>query len=101
MCGDKIKPHILVAIDGQVTPLGALQPLDGAIARELAEHLDQALSGLESRQAHVLRVRYGIGTGDDHTLADLGRELGVSRERVRQIETEALGKLAAGLMAEH
>lgn len=71
----------------------ALQPLDGAIARELAEHLDQALSGLESREAYVLRVRYGIGTGDDHTLADLGRELGVSRERVRQIEADALEHL--------
>ncbi len=71
----------------------ALQPLDGAIALELAETLDQALSGLESREAYVLRVRYGIGTGDDHTLADLGRELGVSRERVRQIEAAALEHL--------
>lgn len=41
----------------------------------------------------MLRVRYGIGTGDDHTLEDVGRELGVSREYVRRIEAQALDHL--------
>jgi RNA polymerase primary sigma factor len=95
---DAISMHL--PIGGSETTLedfiadeAALHPLDGAIARELAEHLGQALSGLESRESYVLRVRYGIGTGDDRTLADLGRELGVSRERVRQIEADALDEL--------
>ena len=101
---DVISMHVPVGsetrLEDFIADKAALQPLDGAIARELAEHLDQALSGLESRQAYVLRVRYGIGTGDDHTLADLGRELGVSRERVRQIEVAALEHLRKSAHAE-
>ena len=63
------------------------------MSQELAEGVQHALAKLDSREAYVLRVRYDIGTGDDHTLADLGRELGVSRERVRQIEAAALEHL--------
>jgi RNA polymerase primary sigma factor len=71
----------------------ALQPLDAVMSRELEDHVEHALEGLDSREAYVLRVRFGIGTGDDHTLADLSRQLGVSRERVRQIEANALEHL--------
>jgi RNA polymerase primary sigma factor len=102
---DAISMHLPVGgsettLEDFIADEAALQPEGGAIARELAEHLDQALSGLESREAYVLRVRYGIGTGDDHTLADLGRELGVSRERVRQIEADALEHLRKPTHAE-
>ena len=41
----------------------------------------------------MLRMRFGIGTGEDHTLTDVAGELGISRERVRQIETQALEQL--------
>jgi len=71
----------------------AIQPVDAVMSRELAERVEHALSGLASREAYVLRERYGIGTGDDHTLAQVGRALGVSRERVRQIEAGALEQL--------
>ncbi|MCI0428947.1 MAG: sigma-70 family RNA polymerase sigma factor, partial [Rhodospirillales bacterium] len=72
----------------------ALQPLDVVMNKELAERVRHALERLDSREAYVVRRRYGIGTGDDHTrLADLGRELGVSEERVRQIEANALEHL--------
>ena len=70
-----------------------LQPLEAVMSQELADGVRHALAGLEPREAYVLRMRYGIGTGDEHTLADLARELGVSRERVRQIQARALEQL--------
>ena len=78
----------------------AVQPLDAAMRRELADRVEQALAGLKPREAHVLRVRYGIGSGDDHTRAELARELGVSDERVRQIEAAALKQLRTPARAE-
>jgi len=70
-----------------------LQPIEAVMRQELADGVRHALAGLEPREAYVLRMRYGIGTGEDHTLTDLARELGVSRERVRQIEDQALEQL--------
>ena len=102
---DAISMHVPVG-DGETTledfiaDEGAIQPIDVVTSRELAERVEHALSGLESREAYVLRARYGIGTGDDHTLADLSLELGVSRERVRQIEAEALEYLRRSAQAE-
>ena len=71
----------------------ALQPLDGVVSRELAKYVGHALAKLDAREASVLRGRYGIGTSDDHTLKDMGLELGVSKERVRQIQNKALERL--------
>ena len=67
--------------------------LEIASARELEKELQRALSVLDPRGARVLCARYGIGVAAERTLADLGRELGVSRERVRQIEVAALQRL--------
>lgn len=55
------------------------------------------LENLDTREATVLRMRFGLGDSESHTLKEIGSELGLTRERVRQIETEALGKLADGL----
>ena len=57
----------------------------------------QRLETMDQREATVLRMRFGIGGGEPHTLKEIGEKLGLTRERVRQIETEALGKLAEGL----
>ena len=57
----------------------------------------ELLEALESREATVLRMRFGLGMPQSHTLKEIGTELGLTRERVRQIETEALAKLADGL----
>ena len=77
----------VVADESQVTPEDAL------IARSEKESLEKALNTLSSREALVIKLRYGLADGTEHTLAEIARQLGLSRERVRQIEEEALRKL--------
>ncbi|MDZ4818576.1 MAG: RNA polymerase sigma factor RpoD/SigA [Planctomycetota bacterium] len=57
------------------------------------------MGSMDSREATVLRMRFGLDDHEPRTLKEIGESLGLTRERVRQIETEALGKLAAGLDA--
>lgn len=57
----------------------------------------ELLEGLDVREATILRMRFGLADTQAHTLKEIGTELGLTRERVRQIETEALAKLADGL----
>ena len=59
----------------------------------LSEELQQALDVLTPRERAVITLRYGIGDGQSHTLLDIGKALGISRERVRQLEVKALQKL--------
>jgi RNA polymerase primary sigma factor len=51
---------------------------------------------LTSKEEKVLRMRFGIGGYREHTLADVGVHFGLTRERIRQIEVKALGKLSRG-----
>jgi RNA polymerase primary sigma factor len=62
-------------------------------ANDLAERLASAIDELHPRERQVLRLRFGLDRHEERTLGEISSELGVSRERVRQIETEALGKL--------
>ncbi len=55
--------------------------------------LDDILRGFPSREAHILPLRYGLADGKMHTFEDVGSKLGVTRERVRQIEPRALRRL--------
>jgi RNA polymerase primary sigma factor len=59
----------------------------------LNEELQQALTLLTPRECMVITLRYGIGDGQSHTLLEIGKALGVSRERVRQLEARALKKI--------
>ena len=58
------------------------------------------LAGMDVREATVLRMRFGLDDNDPHTLKEIGEFLGLTRERVRQIEAEVLGRLAEGLEEE-
>ncbi len=69
------------------------QPISYVIEENLKEKIEEVLSTLTEREEKVLRMRFGIGDGHDHTLEEVGRVLGVTRERVRQIEAKALRKL--------
>jgi RNA polymerase primary sigma factor len=65
----------------------------GAEQRELSERLAAALDSLDSRERRVLRMRFGLEKSDEQTLAEVAAVMGVSRERIRQIEQAALAKL--------
>ncbi len=71
----------------------AESPEDELVRRNLAEHLERALAPLDSREKEVLRLRFGLTNSQEHTLAEIARRLGLSRERVRQIEQRAMLKL--------
>jgi RNA polymerase primary sigma factor len=66
---------------------------DVAMQRELSEKIRNRLKNLPWKQKTVIKERFGIHDGRDHTLEEIGRQLGISRERVRQIQDKALEKL--------
>ena len=70
-----------------------LSPVEAAIEAELTSYVQSCLKALNPREAYILRARFGLDTGEVRTLEDIGRELKLSRERVRQIEGRALEKL--------
>ena len=68
-------------------------PDEATISDNLKETMSELLSSLSPREAKVLRMRFGIDMNTDHTLEDVGKQFGVTRERIRQIEAKALRKL--------
>jgi RNA polymerase primary sigma factor len=68
-------------------------PTQRAEQHLLRENLEEMLSTLSPREVRVLRLRFGLQDGETHTLKEVGRKLGVTRERIRQIERKALRKL--------
>ena len=68
-------------------------PAESAAMEGLRESTQNMLSGLTSREAKVLRMRFGIDMNTDHTLEEVGKQFDVTRERIRQIEAKALRKL--------
>lgn len=90
---------IPIGEDEDIT-LGELVPYEGersvediATQQLLRERLEDVLQTLTSREQKVLRLRFGLDDGRERTLEQIGQEFGVTRERVRQIETKALRKL--------
>ncbi len=71
----------------------ASAPDEGCLASNLSTEVRRALAGLSPREERVLRLRFGIGDDTPRTLEEIGRVFGVTRERIRQIEAKALGKL--------
>jgi RNA polymerase primary sigma factor len=74
--------------DDEIVP-----PDEAATYNLLREHLREVLNGLPPREVRILQLRYGLLDGQAYTLEEVGRKVGVTRERVRQIETQALNRL--------
>lgn len=68
-------------------------PDETATYNLLREHLSEVLNGLPPREVRILQLRYGLLDGQAYTLEEVGRKMGVTRERVRQIEAQALSRL--------
>jgi RNA polymerase primary sigma factor len=68
-------------------------PDETATYNLLREHLETVLNGLPPREVRILQLRYGLLDGQAYTLEEVGRKMGVTRERVRQIEAQALSRL--------
>jgi len=85
---------------GEETSLGYLiedeespSPFDVMETKELREMAEKILSDLPPREAEILRLRFGIGGHEEHTLEEIGRKFGISRERVRQLEKKGINRL--------
>jgi len=72
---------------------GALAPADAASHQLLKEQVEGVLNSLNPRERRVLQLRFGLDGGRSRTLEEVGREFGVTRERIRQIEAKALRRL--------
>jgi RNA polymerase primary sigma factor len=72
---------------------GAVSPVEAVIGINLSSQTQEVLESLTERETKVLKLRFGIGDGRDHTLEEVGQQFEVTRERIRQIEAKALRKL--------
>jgi RNA polymerase primary sigma factor len=85
--------------DGDDFNLGCLisaeadSPEENSMQRDAAEHLEAVLQVLKPREQEIIRKRFGMDDDTDHTLQQLADRFGVSRERIRQIQNQALDKL--------
>lgn len=87
--GEEEDSHLGDFIEDETTP----PPADAAAQRLLSEQLNEVLDTLTSREAQVLRLRFGLIDGRARTLEEVGKEFRITRERIRQIEAKALRKL--------
>jgi len=72
-------------------------PEDELLETDVLRHVREQMADMDEREATVLRLRFGLGGIEPHTLKEIGEKLSLTRERVRQIETEALKRLADSL----
>jgi RNA polymerase primary sigma factor len=71
----------------------AISPLDAVSDQLLREQVERVLDSLDGREQRVIRLRFGLDDGRTRTLEEVGHEFGLTRERIRQIESHALRKL--------
>jgi RNA polymerase primary sigma factor len=87
--GEEEDSHLGDFIEDKV----AVSPSDAIISRNLKEHTASVLKTLSDREEKILKMRFGLEDGSEHTLEEVGRTFAVTRERIRQIEAKALHKL--------
>ena len=83
---DSVLQDFIVAED-------TVSPEDSASNQLLKEQVQEILSSLSDREQKIVRMRFGLDNGKNHTLEEVGQEFAVTRERIRQIEAKALAKL--------
>jgi len=90
--GDEEDSHLgdFIADSGAISPEGAV------ININMKDHTAAVLETLPSREEQTIRMRFGIGAGNEHTLEEVGQRFSLTRERIRQIEAKALRKLRSG-----
>jgi RNA polymerase primary sigma factor len=76
-------------IEDEETPT----PPDTTYLGMLRERLEEAMRGLSPREVRILRMRFGLQNGESYTLEEVGKKFGLTRERIRQIEGQALRRL--------
>ncbi len=82
-----------MSIGDSIVDHDAVSPLKAALDRDRARQTRAALGRLSSREQQILSMRFGIGNQSSHTLQEVGQRFHLTRERIRQIEAKALGKL--------
>ena len=76
-------------VEDQMTPT----PVQSAYSKLLREKIEEVLDTLPPREARILRLRFGLENGHNYTLEEVGEKFGLTRERIRQIESKALRRL--------
>lgn len=76
-------------VEDQVTPT----PMESTYSKLLREKIEEVLDSLPPREARILRLRFGLENGHNYTLEEVGEKFGLTRERIRQIESKALRRL--------
>lgn len=97
MSADEDSPSLMRFVSDPNAPC----PLEKTVDRELRERVKDTLKVLSNREEEIIRLRFGIGRDMPYTLEEIGRVMGLSRERVRQIEATALKKIQTAEESAH
>jgi RNA polymerase primary sigma factor len=84
-----------VLLGESVADTSGVSPEAPVLEQDTLKQVSQALGSLTERERRVIELRYGIANSREHTLDEVGKRLGVTRERARQIEAQAMRRLRA------